>query len=752
MDARSRTLAADWMWELWRELGGEIPEYIDVHIPVVDLRVRIPIPEEIPVGVPKKKLSAGMQVMMANASYQSGGEGYKLVNRKSIIDTVLALGHKIPQWDEVTAKLQEMGLSYELAWRDQTTLDWVREERTSQGENREWAVLCGSLLAECKKPSLLEFRAAVHYPTTVRMAHGKTLQEPPAIEGFLWRVKAVSGALTRLYVTTHDGHIFICRPTRAFPPDRHLASAVEEGEEEERATLTTDLPRQQTGEGMDRSEQYPQGSPSQRRKTKDVFLGRKKRVMREASLANLRQQVMETVTTLASTEEEVDAQIEAYRAFEKRRQFEQITNADGYVDLRDITMVKSLGSGPAKRPSVNLCEGEEGNNDEKARDSASQGTAPGAETLDEESSGAEPEDVGGEEGLAASKDRAALRKERQFEVTMSNGRSIRFEAYSKSVAHEWIERLAALARYWKRREKVDALERMNACGYDPTLIQRRWQERPGDRPMGVAPDVERVAPLLGNIWNWCLVQGCRGILRSGRLFHKRKAYAPFRSRHYLLIAGRLLHYKLMTSNRTARARQNSGIFHRRQETVVHLRDAYVYSGKLTEDMLINGRSEGAGAIGAFGPGTGGAANSSTRHTLPRMYGDGMMSVDEDEECTFVVRYRPERVNQPAQPQIVVAQRDGTSTAAIASHSAGTAGSLSGVERTTMPASSSPSTLPSLRDKKHKDLVLRARSKLERDLWVRAISLEIERLVREDGEREEKIRQMGKTPYINKHHH
>ena len=46
--------------------------------------------------------------------------------------------------------------------------------------------------------------------------------------------------------------------------------------------------------------------------------------------------------------------------------------------------------------------------------------------------------------------------------------------------------------------------------------------------------------------------------------------------------------------------------------------------------------------------------------------------------------------------------------------------------------------------RHRKLILRARSRLERDMWCWAINSEIERLARQTKEREKRIREMG-TP-------
>lgn len=709
-DARSSTIAADWMWELWRELGGEIPHDLDVHVPALSVRTRIPIPEEMPVltqdhgSHPRAKNTQRSEDQPTDdAGSAQFGEGYKIMTRANVVNVVKDLAEQVPQWRELTERFEATGVKFGLAWRNDNLLHWVQRDTTTDGKRRDWTVLVGAILSNSSTPSSLEFRAAVHYPHTMHTATGKTLREPPAIEGFLWRVKAASGALTRVYVSTHDGLLFVSRPSRAYPPERFV---------------TNKSGPSPASDGRSRQRRGSAGG--------------------EETLAGMGRRVFDFMATTPSSLEEVDDRIAAFRTFERRRQLEQVSHADGYVDVRDICLIQCIeGSGPAHRPSVDEPDGSSSDsNSVKERKDAADGTA--------DSSDAEDEDVGGEEGYDLAQDRAALKRRRQFEVTMSNGRTIRLEAYSRSVACEWMRRLTDIARYWKRREKIEALEMMSASGYDPALIQKRLQVRAEPRRLIQSLDKDRATMTLSSIWNWCVLDACRGIIRSGRLFTKKKPYSAFVSRYCILVGGRILTYKLMTSTRTARARQNAGIFHKRQETVIHLRDAYVYSGKLTDHMLVNGRSQGAGAI----TGTGGAASATARHTLPRIYGDGLLSVDEDEDCTFVIRYRPQRLQ----------------SSAAEAHMAAVSAGQHGHERNTsdpvdLPSASpqspqrqqqqqpvAPTSVLPLQDKTVKHIAIRARSRLERDLWVWAINCERERLVREDRTREDQLRNQGQTPW------
>ncbi len=87
-DCRARTVAADWMWELWRELlGGTIPEFLEVHMPSFGLKVKIPVPESMPVERAPDVATPGSQVgsekgglltLSSIGKSQDGGEGFKL--------------------------------------------------------------------------------------------------------------------------------------------------------------------------------------------------------------------------------------------------------------------------------------------------------------------------------------------------------------------------------------------------------------------------------------------------------------------------------------------------------------------------------------------------------------------------------------------------------------------------------------------------------------------------------------------------
>jgi len=68
------------------------------------------------------------------------------------------------------------------------------------------------------KPCHLEIRMGDHFPASVRLPSGEYLHEPPAIEGYLDRIKPNTQTKQAVYLVTHDGTIFSIPPAHAHPP------------------------------------------------------------------------------------------------------------------------------------------------------------------------------------------------------------------------------------------------------------------------------------------------------------------------------------------------------------------------------------------------------------------------------------------------------------------------------------------------------------------------------------------------------
>jgi Pleckstrin homology domain len=101
---------------------------------------------------------------------------------------------------------------------------------------------------------------------------------------------------------------------------------------------------------------------------------------------------------------------------------------------------------------------------------------------------------------------------------------------------------------------------------------------------------------------------------------------------------------------------------------------------------------------------------------PRRYQDGLETDDREEDMILMVFYVP----QPAQPE---AARTPTTTP---------------IQSMSVPPLSA----------KRKVLVIRTRSRIERDAWCFALNTEIEKIVRMQSEREEKLKETGQLKELH----
>ncbi|TBU28603.1 Pleckstrin homology domain-containing protein [Dichomitus squalens] len=297
------------------------------------------------------------------------------------------------------------------------------------------------------------------------------------------------------------------------------------------------------------------------------------------------------------------------------------------------------------------------------------------------------EDDGGESGVSKSKDKSRLRMRRSFELVLVSGRVLRFEAYSCATALEWIVRLRQLVSYWKKRHQVDARLEMNiahvSTGRERITPQRPREDHPHsaghDTPPEPLPNHEAALPELTFFYNWCVLDGCRAILKCGRLHGRKGWWGQYKHIQLVLLSGHLVQFEI----------SHKSSLHHRRDKVINLLDAYVCSGYFAAQYLPEGQYD------------------ANKPPVARRYQDGLETDDVEEDTLFIVWYRNVR------------------------------GQAEGVRRNNAAAD-----VPPLKTKR-KAGVFRTRSKLERDAWVWAINVEIEKVARASREREEAVRQAGR---------
>lgn len=65
---------------------------------------------------------------------------------------------------------------------------------------------------------MLELRIAEHLPSYIHLKNGNRLHEPPSVEGFLERIKPGTQTKQPLYISTHNGNLFVLPAHKANPP------------------------------------------------------------------------------------------------------------------------------------------------------------------------------------------------------------------------------------------------------------------------------------------------------------------------------------------------------------------------------------------------------------------------------------------------------------------------------------------------------------------------------------------------------
>ncbi|KAF9481182.1 hypothetical protein BDN70DRAFT_855567 [Pholiota conissans] len=305
-------------------------------------------------------------------------------------------------------------------------------------------------------------------------------------------------------------------------------------------------------------------------------------------------------------------------------------------------------------------------------------SATGQSTAEDE------EDEGGEAGLVKANNRVHARMRRSFELLLKSGHVIRFEAYSSKVAIEWIDRLRALIFYWRLRHRADAKQEIElAQAQRPRLTpQTRVRDDGGEIPPEPPVDLSAPFAAMDYLYNWCILEGCKAMTKTGRLYMRKGLRGQYKLVQLYLVAGHLVNFRITGHSSMYPVMRKK----------INLLDAYVCSGHLAAQCLPQGQ---------YRP---------DAEPAPRRYQDGLETNDREEDMLFMVWYRP-------QPLMFDADQDPT----------------------VIPVTSR--SVPSI-SAKHKMLVFKTRSILERDAWCWAINSEIEKIVRAQKPREEMLRETG----------
>ena len=97
------------------------------------------------------------------------------------------------------------------------------------------------------------------------------------------------------------------------------------------------------------------------------------------------------------------------------------------------------------------------------------------------------------------------------------------------MAIEWIERLHALIFYWKSRHKIDAKQEIElAQARRPRLTPQTRLYQDDELPPEAPDDLSAPYAAMGNLHNWCVLEGCQPIVKVGRIYMKEGLHGQYK--------------------------------------------------------------------------------------------------------------------------------------------------------------------------------------------------------------------------------
>ncbi|CAG8654638.1 17866_t:CDS:2, partial [Funneliformis caledonium] len=204
-----------------------------------------------------------------------------------------------------------------------------------------------------------------------------------------------------------------------------------------------------------------------------------------------------------------------------------------------------------------------------------------------------------------------------FKLLKKNGKVITLKAYSRQTREEWINHLNELIKYWKARISRDVRIRVEIIKTN----QSYYHETVDDGFYHWRNSKSYVNPIL---WNCCVLDRCRGIIKSGWLYNKTQTVQTFEHYHHVLTHGHLIYFHRNTRSTLSKCTSNKS--YHKYKWCINLRDCYVYSGEITEHEYYDSNQSQERSV----------AKSYNNGQLAKIYGDGMVSYDNYKDTSFVI--------------------------------------------------------------------------------------------------------------------
>ncbi|KAF9141575.1 hypothetical protein BGX30_004538 [Mortierella sp. GBA39] len=671
---------------------------------------------------------------------------------------VLALLKDVPDWREVVKMWRDPSQFGDVAlcWKRYDRIEWIywgeripgetdnlhlKKEHIGFADGSDWVgrmdeTVVGPQVLD--KTHLLELRPITHYPTKAKDSSGMELHEPDPIEGYLVRVSTFSGnpirRFRRLYLTSHDHMLIYTVPSQSHSPSMQHAGAIDPT-----ALMFSISPHHSANPdhkdmAQSRSVRRLKAQVRSARGFIDMTRIADIRVLtnqewetarhlpyvkKDKENLTKRERLGKAVQKVVVAAQEAKARAEEAKAADGTEVQEQpqmvmkepdhyFFNAAGIPDAPEGSSTgaqhNSRSSGQQQQPVTDLDSNEplnaslskrpEGlgtghNNGSSSaptfKDSIVRSTTFMADLL-----------LHNDAGVVDQVDEDS----NVIEIEMMEGPCVRFRAFNSEAAHLWRDQLEKLSEYWRLRKHLDVKEHMavaqanyqlaSSLDDDEIQVGETIQDWDNDRAV--------VSP---SIWNWCVVNGCRSVTKSGYLYYKPKLHSTFRKIFMVLTEGMLM---MFHPHRRSKASGHLTPTTACKLLSVHtLTDIYIYSGHFSDEDTSHGTNDES-------------------ERLPRFYPDGLIVDDPDDDCTFSIwrGKRRKMFSRRGAAPTTMSSKAMTGSSRVF----GKEGLLSNIVKQGVVYGSSPQTCA----------VLRARSRPDLEQWVSAINTEIERVVRAERRR------------------
>lgn len=298
-------------------------------------------------------------------------------------------------------------------------------------------------------------------------------------------------------------------------------------------------------------------------------------------------------------------------------------------------------------------------------------------------------------------------------IETSNGLLLKLLATSATVAEEWVIKLKQMISYWKNKQREDTERLLKIRRSNAGLLMLNGEEETkiGENTLRWIVEHGRADEQTFNANGISL---SRPLIQKGPLYQKPHKHSVFSKYYVVLISGFIVLFHCFHRSTTGFAKEVLEYAH---YVTIPIDDCYLYSGTTTElDLLQRDRTFDEINYGS--------------HALPRVYGDGWRSVEDESSRCFTLWFGTRRALSSNRLQKKGNEKQYTQDYGRQDNN---------IDPPSAPEADLNNTnVPSNTDKIHftkklgvsgKSMVFMARSRQERDLWVMSIYYELERLRR-----------------------